>query len=216
MTEPIASATPPAEPTATEAPPAAPPAPPAEPAAPPAEPKMFDEEYVQKLRKEAADYRTKYQQSKSEREATLASISKALGLGEEEPLDPKKLAEQLTASQREIRELKTSHAVLDAARKYGADVDLLVPYLRGSSALDGLDPASATFGKDLSELVKNLVEKNPKLKAAPAAPRSGGEFPGGNPTVQQITREQLKTMTAEQINEARKAGALDHLLSGGR
>jgi hypothetical protein len=213
MTEPVTS--PVVEPVAPVVEPVT--APVVEPVAPVEAPKMYDADYVKKLRAEAADYRTKFQAAKTDAETKLAPILKALGLDGETAPDPAKLAEQLTATQRENRELKVSHAVIEAARKHSADTDLLVPYLRGSSALDSLDPASATFAKDLSDLVKNLVEKNPKLKAsAPAAPRSGGEFPGGSPTVQQITRDQLKGMTPEQINAARLSGALDQLLATGR
>jgi predicted component of type VI protein secretion system len=209
------------------APPADPPAPPAPPSppAPAAAAKTFEEwmadpvnaEFTKALRKEAADNRIKAQTSTKAAETTFRELAKALGIEIPggDPLDPAKLTEELSKTRRENLELKVGNALEQASRKHGADTELLVPYLRGSAALDKLDPASENFVKDVSDLVKTLVEKNPKLKAAQVAPRSGGEFPGGKPPVQQLTRAQLQGMKPEDIEAARQAGQLDSVLRGG-
>lgn len=172
---------------------------------------------IKKLRGEAADNRVKATTATKAAETTFRELAKSLGIEIPggDPLDPAKLTEELSKTRRENLELKVGNALEQASRKHGADTELIVPYLRGSAALDKLDPTSETFAKDVSDLVKNLVEKNPKLKAAQVAPRSGGEFPGGKPPVQQLTREQLKGMKAEDIEAARQAGQLDAILRGG-
>ena len=69
-----------------------------------------------------------------------------------------------------------------------------------------------------SEMVKGLLEKNPKLRATQVATRSSVD-PGGAPAaVPQLTREQLTAMhkagDIAGIEDARKKGQLDNLLHG--
>jgi hypothetical protein len=206
-------ANPPA-PAAPPGPPAAQPAPVVPPAAPPAEPpKTFDEEYVKGLRKEAADYRTKATAATKANEETLRLIATQLGI--ELPggiADPKAIADELAKTKRENLELKVGSALEQASRKHGADTELLIPVLRGSAQLEKLDPSSENFTKDVSDLVKTMLERNPKLRASQVPSRSGGEFPGGTPPVQQLTRDQLKGMSPDQIMAARAAGQLDQMM----
>jgi hypothetical protein len=216
---------PPADPPAPPAP--APPAPPSPP--PPSGSKTYEEwiadpvnaEFTKALRKEAAENRVKAQTATKASEATFRELAKSLGveIPGGDPLDPAKLTEELSKTRRENLELKVGNALEQASRKHGADTELLVPYLRGSAALEKLDPTSETFTADVSAMVKTLLEKNPKLKAAQVAPRSGGEFPGGKPPVQQLTREQLQQMykagQVEEIQKAREAGQLDQVMRGG-
>lgn len=210
--------------------PAVPPvdAPPAPPAGdpPPADKPTFEAwiadptnaEFTKGLRKEAADNRVKATQAAKAAETTFRELAKSLGIDVPggDPLDPAKLTEELTRTRREIIDLRMSAALEQASRKHGADTDLLIPFLRGSAALDKLDPSAETFPAEVSAMVKGLLEKNPKLKAAGLVPtRNGGEFPGGKPLTQQLTRAQLVGMKPEEIEAARQAGQLDLILRGG-
>jgi hypothetical protein len=192
------------EPTAPE--PAA-----VEPAA--AEPKMFDEAYVKTLREEAAANRTKARDAETAAEARINKILEAAGIKTaEEPLDPAKLTADLSAKDQAIRALKVERALDKAARKAGADEDLLDAVLTRKGALAELDPSSDDFAQQLDALVKAEVDANPKLKAVRATGASGIELSGGTGEQGQITEQQLKTMTPEQIVQAQSKGLLRNLL----
>lgn len=169
---------------------------------------------VRDARKEAGDHRAKALTAADEATKNLTSqLAKALGLAkDDEPLDPAKLTEQLSAKDQAIRDLKVERALDKAARKVGADEDLLDAVLTRKGALAGLDPSADDFTQQLDALVKAEVDANPKLKAARAAGASGVELSGGTGEQGQITEQQLKTMTPEQIVAAQAKGLLRNLL----
>lgn len=128
--------------------------------------------------------------------AIAERIGKALGLIPEEndqPVDPAVLLEQAAereaqianerdAARAEIAAYRLEQALTKAANKVDGDLDILVPYLRGTGALDKLDPTADDYNAQVAEIVTHAVEANAKLKkAAPvAAPaRSGGDLNGG-------------------------------------
>lgn len=213
-------AAPPAAPAAPGVPPApaAPAAPaPAAPAGTPSAREQQLEKDLEAARKEAAGYRT---QNKGQLAEIRKALAPLLGLepGTEPPADAAALLAQLqqrdTKREQQLRELQLSNALQSAGAKHGADMDLLVPHLRGSAALEKLDLNADTFAKDVSELVKGLLEKNPKLKASQAPARSSVDPGGAPPAVPQLTRAQLKGMTPEQIMEARQKGQLAEIMAG--
>jgi hypothetical protein len=195
-------------------PPAEPPATPPAPTEPPAEaPKTFDEAYVKTLRDEAAANRTKARDAEAAAEARINKILEAAGIKtSEEPLDAAKLTEQLSAKDQALRALTVERALDKAARKNGADEDLLAAVLAHKGDLGKLDPSADDFTTQLDALVKSAVEGNPKLKAARAAAASGVELGGGTGEQGQITEQQLKTMSPEQIVAAQAKGLLRNLL----
>ncbi|MCZ4505926.1 hypothetical protein O4273_24150 [Rhodococcus ruber] len=128
--------------------------------------------------------------------AIAERIGKALGLIPEEndqPVDPAVLLEQAAereaqianerdAARAEIAAYRLEQALTKAANNVDGDLDILVPYLRGTGALDKLDPTADDYNAHVAEIVTHAVEANAKLKkAAPvAAPaRSGGDLNGG-------------------------------------
>ncbi len=236
----------------TPAPAAAPPAaaapspadiPPKQPA-PPADPKEGDGDNAElaKVRKEAAGYRTKLREQeqataaeKTAREKQtaelkamqeqIAKIGAIFNPDANQPPDPAKLTEQLTAAQAEtvrvsaakdaeIRNLTIRAALPSILTKASADPGLTEAVLTANGALAKLDPTSATFGADLESAVAAAVEQNPRLKVTPVATRSGAEIPGRTGGSDQLTLEQVRGMKPEQIEEARKAGKLRTLLGG--
>lgn len=117
-------------------------------------------------------------------------------------------------------ELERVQAALEAAEKRAAETESTA--LRAQVALaKGLTPTQAKrlVGSTLEELEADADELLADLKAhAPKpAPSSDGQGKQGEPVGQakQITsRDQLKSMTPEQVVAARKEGRLDGLLSG--
>jgi hypothetical protein len=164
---------------------------------------------IRDTRKEAGDNRTKATAAESAAEERVNKILEAAGIKPAgEALDPAKLTEQLSAKDQAIRRLTVERALDKAARKNGADEDLLTAVLAHQGALGELDPTASDFTEKLDALVKSAVGANPKLKAARAAAASGIELSGGTGEQGQITAAQLAQMTAEQIVEADQKGLL--------
>lgn len=163
----------------------------------------FDRDYVEKLRREAQTLRKKAKEDaeKASREAAEAAkreayeaFGKTLGLvDDDKPVDPQTLLEQAAEREAQIANERDAFAaklhayelekaLSDAANAVGGDLDILGPYLRGTGALDKLDPTADDYNAQVAEIVTQAVESNAKLKkAAPvAAPaRSGGDLNGG-------------------------------------
>ncbi len=163
----------------------------------------FDKAYVEKLRREAQKLRAKAKEDaeKASKEAAEAAekalterLGKALGLIQDDtPVDPQELIAQAAereaqALEREakaaakLRAYELEKALTNAANKVDGDLDILTPYLRGTGALDALDPDADDYLDQVSAVVAAAVEQNPKLKkvapvAAPA--RSGGDISNG-------------------------------------
>lgn len=199
-------------------PPGSPPAPPPNPPEDGAKRIERIERELQEARQEAARYRTR---NDEETQKLRKGMAAALGLEDDggKPPDGSKILAELqqrdAARETELRKLQVENALERAARTHGADVDLLGPYLRGSGALDKVDP-KADLAQALDVLVKDLVEQNPKFKAgangqpggqAPP-PRGGSEFPGGNQQPNLLRPEDLRRMTPDEIVKARKEGRI--------
>jgi len=164
-----------------------------------AEVKKFKDE-AQKLRarlKEetaAAAEKASKEAAEAAEKALTERLGKALGLIQyDTPVDPQELIAQAAereaqALEREakaaakLRAYELEKALTNAANKVDGDLDILTPYLRGTGALDALDPDADDYLDQVSAVVAAAVEANPKLKkAAPvAAPsRSGGDISNG-------------------------------------
>ncbi len=154
-----------------------------------------------KVRREAANYRTKLREreqadetAKAEREQQaaelaalkdqIAKIGAIFNPDTDQPPDPAKLTEQITeltakneadakAHAAEIRDLTLRAALPTACATAQVDPVLTKALLADSGELAKLDPASETFEADLASAIAAAAEKTPRLKIeAPAAPRS--------------------------------------------
>lgn len=212
---------------------------------PEAKPDGEENTELAKVRREAAGYRTKLREKEQAEQALkvaqeqqqaettslkemLAKLAAVLNPDANEPPDPAKLVEQLTAKdellaqkdaeyQREIRQLTIRATLPNVLAKASADPQLTEAVLTASGALTKLDPASDTFAADLESAVAAAMEANPRLKVdTPVVPsrKSGAEIPGRTGGSDQLTIEQVRAMKPEEIEEARKSGRLRSLLGG--
>jgi len=239
---PPAAPEPPTAPAPTPQPapaPAQPPAPSGTAPAPaaPATPANFDDwlkdptnaGFVKQLRDEAAGHRTGKKAAEDRAQGILAAVMQAAGLQPDGKPDPEKVIADLRMQheqgQAELRQLRVDNALGAATAKHGADPRLARALLLSDGVLAGLDPAAADFADKLDAAVAKVVTEVPAVKLAPAAPPtpppapntppvSGGQFngPGAPSNGAQLTRDDLKGMTPEQIVDAQKAGRLDALL----
>ena len=187
---------------------------------------VFDRDYVEKLRKEAADYRTK-RKEEAERAAQLEAeltkyrdgLKNLFGEGEAEKT-PEDIIASLTAERdqaaQQLAQMRTDQALTAAATQAGADAELLTLVLKGKGALTDLDPTADDFAAQVAALVDAEVAANPKLRATPAVPQSSGSTPEDttSPRTGQLTRADMANMTPREINEAVAAGRFRDVLGG--
>lgn len=124
--------------------------------------------------------------AKEERSKVTTELAKALGLAPAEA-DPQKIAAELAAAQEANKLLKVEGAAERAARKLGADDDLVVAKLHRDGVLKGLDPDAPDFADKVKAAVEKVVADNPRLKldGAPTVTPPAGKAPvaqaaGGN------------------------------------
>jgi hypothetical protein len=151
----------------------------------PSRPEMFPRSYVEQLRAEAAQHRTR-------NKALEGQLSK------------------LSDADNQIRGLKLTNALL----KHGAnDPDMLEFFLRKEGQWDDLDPDDADTLKDrVDDLLARRPEL--KQHRPPTRSSSGSIPPGGpgGPSSTQVTRSELAGMTPEAIERALRDGNLNAIL----
>jgi hypothetical protein len=223
-TEPTEVTTPPAQPTTTTEPPAAATTPDPVPAEPKAnvwdDPKAAQAE-IERLRRENGAARTnaKAQAAEEARKELAQTLGKALGIVEDEPIDPAKLTESLTAAQAEAKRAQVELAVFRNANTAGADPAALLDSASFLKSLDAIDPND---GAAITAAIAAAVEANPRLGAAPSVPQppapnpAQGASAAGPSGVQQLTEADVKRLYADkkyaEIEQARQEGRLSSLL----
>lgn len=125
--------------------------------------------------------------------------------------------QQATAAQERANAALRRAAVVSAAGAAGAvDADAVFALLSKDAVTIG-DDGQVTGAE---EAVKALLESKPYLvgnssNVKPPSGADGGPRGAGGDDSQQLTRDDLTTMSPDQINEARLAGRLTKLMSGG-
>lgn len=166
---------------------------------------------VAKLRKEAASYRTRLraqEQHSASLEAQLKSIGKALGFDDQPDADA--LTSELDKVRNEFRIERIQNVFLRMAAQVGADGELAWHVLNGNGVIAELDHTAADLDEQVKAALMDAMQANSKLKAV--TPGSGDQGPRGTGKGTQLTRDDLKQMSPEQIEKARVEGRLDHLL----
>jgi len=138
---------------------------------------------ARKWEKLSKDNKTALDTTKAEKQSTLDAIAKALGLKDDE-LDPKKLADQLTAAGTAKVAAEVKLAVFMAAQAAGANPVALLDRNSFTTTVKGLDPTAADFATKVTEAITTAVTADPTLKSTVVPGKSGGEVIGGG-TVKQ-------------------------------
>ncbi|WP_426727148.1 hypothetical protein ACEN2A_01865 [Corynebacterium auriscanis] len=188
-------------------------------------------EKLTKANNEAAKYRTQLREheakvselskQQADLEAFKQQIGKQLGLVEDND-DPQALLDaaverEKTAQEErdklanELRDYRRRDTIRDQAD--GADVELLTALLQADARFLELEMDSDDYATQVGELVKEKINKHPSLKTQVVASASGVDTSNTSSGAdRKLTREDLKTMTASEINAAVKAGKLNHLM----
>lgn len=151
----------------------------------PTEPKVFDAEYVAKLRREAAAYRREAGELKAR-----VSDFEAQRMSEAEKLQAQTKAAQEAAerAQAELRATRAQAALATAASKVGVDVELVGRLV---------DVEFDEEGKpvDIETALQSVLSKWPHLKPAAAVPAAT------NPSRKaQLTLSDVRKMSESEIN----------------
>lgn len=182
------------DPTPTEPQPVpTPPAPPVDAQQPPeGEPKTFDADYVRKLREEAARYRT-------EAKANADAAKRLTEIEEAQKTEAQKLADRLAAAEAKAQaaELKSLRAEIAATKGVPAAL------LAGNTEEELTASADALLA---------FRGEAPKLPAAPPASGQGNVGQPVNSGKTQLTRDDMKRMSADEIVAAKAEGRFNVLL----
>lgn len=126
-------------------------------------------------RADAARSRTTAKQTAADeaRQELTAQIAKALGLSEDEEVDPGALTEQIEQAQAAAWRSGVELQVHRVASRLGGNADALLDSLTFIDSLDDLvnvDPRSADFAAELEAKVQAALEKNQNYRATGQAP----------------------------------------------
>lgn len=166
---------------------------------------------IERLRRENASSRTNAKATAAEeaRKELAQQIGKALGLVQDEAVDPAELTQQLTKAQQEQRQAALELAIYRATPD-AAVANALLDSRTFLATVSDLDPNDGTaIAAAVGEAVQNIPALGKRLPAPIPGQGSSGSGPA---TAAQLTASDLKNMTPEQIVEAQTEGRLDHLL----
>jgi len=152
---------------------------------------------IERLRREngADRVNAKTKAAEEARKELAQTIGKALGLVEDEPIDPAKLTAQLTQSQTQARQAQVELAVFRAASDTDADPAALLDSRTFLAKVADIDP---TDGEAIKQAIADVVASNPRLGKAP--------HPGMKPNPAQGRSASPPLGLADQIAAAQKAG----------
>jgi hypothetical protein len=136
---------------------------------------------VRRLRAEAAGSRVKAKETAAEeaRKQLIGELGKALGLGQDAPVDPEKLKADLEKTTKERRSTLVELAVVRNAGKAGADHEALLDSRAFLDRVAKLDPSDDGFAAQVAHEIADAVKKNPRFAAGTPATRSSAEIKGG-------------------------------------
>ncbi|HCG2986262.1 TPA: hypothetical protein NJV00_000854 [Corynebacterium striatum] len=195
---------------------------------------------IRSLRDESAKYRTRskdaeatkadelkaaQEKAEQERNQLIQDIGKKLGLVEDETSDPQKLIdaaverEQAAAKERDqmrdtLNQYRRNDAVRAAVSKVDGtvDTDLLAAVLNSDNAFNQLDVNADDFETQVAQIVTNKIESHPSLVQATHKASGVDTSNTQRGAAKQLTREDLKSMTATEINKAVREGRVANLM----
>lgn len=172
---------------------------------------------IEKLRRENASSRTnaKAKAAEDAKRELAQTIGKALGIVEDEQVDPAELTKQLTKAQGEQRQAALELAIFRATPD-AASANALLDSRSFLAKVADIDP---TDGEAIKAAVGEVVQNNPALgKRVPAPNPAQGTSGNGPSSAGQLSESDVKRLYAErkydEIEKARSEGRLDKLLGG--
>jgi|GEM_PF-3130431 len=157
--------------------------PPNDPPQDPPAPKMYDEDYVKKLRDEAAKYRTKAKEletnSQTQQQEMLNKVFTALGINPDPNLEFEK---QLTAAQQAAQdaEKRANEKLIRAeVKSISADLNIIdaeAAYLFADKAAFSVKEDGSVEG--VREALEKVIQEKPYLVTNPAEPKQNQYIPG--------------------------------------
>lgn len=186
------------------------------------EPKVYDENYVTKLRNEAAARRVR----EKELSETLESLQSKVKEFEDAQLSDQ---EKLTKELQELREASTAN--LTRAQSREVDFQLAMAAADHSNGIGDVKAAIKLIDRDslefddkgkivnLQDALETLKQEYPSVGLVsnkPSAPNPGPTNPSKSAATTKWTRAQLANMKPEKVVELQEAGELNHLLRGSR
>lgn len=184
------------------------------------DPKAAEAEIL-RLRKENGAERVNAKQTAADeaRKELANTIGKALGLVEDETIDPAKLTESLTTAQREAKQARVELAVFRNAATAGGDPAALLDSSSFLASLAAVDPSDSAA---VSAAIQSAIAANPRLGAASADPKAPAPNPAqgssasGSGTPAQLTEQDVDRLAAagkhEEIVKAKAEGRLANYL----
>ena len=166
-------------------------------------------------RGEAAKYRNDAKTAADQATKDLGDkLAVALGLKPDAATDPAALTALAQQAQADARAASIKLAVYQAAGTHQGNPDMLLDSSSFLAKVNTLNPTTADFGTQVGEAIKAAVAANPSLKTVRAAGTSTVDTSGGTGEAGQLTADQVKAMTPQQIVEAKAKGLLrDYLAS---
>lgn len=169
---------------------------------------------IEKLRRENASSRTNAKATAADeaRKELAQTIGKALGLVNDEPVDPAELTKQLTATQAQAKQAALELAIFKAA----PDASVASALLDSRSFLAKVADIDPTDASALAEVVTDAVANIPALgKRTPAPNPAQGTSASGPSGAAQLTREDVQRLSREgkhdEIVKAQAEGRLQNL-----
>lgn len=177
--------------------------------------KTFDAEYVKSLREKDAEKRIKLREAEKEKADLLARLKafedEKLTADEKRERDYSETVERLNHYETRAKENELSFQLALAAQAEKiADVKAAVK-LADRQLIEFADDGSIN---NLSDVIQNLRTEYPSLfdtNRGPQVPYTGVTNPAKGSGEKKYTRDDLKSMAPERINELFEAGELRHL-----
>lgn len=169
------------------------------------------QKHIKALNAESAKHRNAAKTAKEAQDELKQQILQAFGDEQaQSPEDALQAAqEQAAKAQAELLQYKEDAALNRLVKQGNGNPDVVVPYLRGSGILP--DFGSDDYDSQVEQIVADTLEKQPGLRAQ-VAPKSSGQPSTPTGGEARLTRADLRSMSAEDILAARRAGKLDHLI----
>src|SRR5699024_783364 len=169
------------------------------------------QKHIKKLNEESAKHRNAAKTAKEAQAELKQQVLQAFGDEQaESPEDALKAAqEQAAQAHAELQRYKENDKLNALVKKANGNPDIVIPFLRGSGSLP--DFGADDYDSQVEQIIADTLENQPGLRAQ-VAPKSSGQPSTPTGGEARLTRADLRSMSAEEILAARRAGKLDHLI----